>query len=433
MIKVCEMIMKYKIVRFSKMTEKICLIILLKYPVLLFPLVLLVITTAGCNSRGEINDMDMPVFVDIFIAGQEDITGYNDQPYAKFREQNVVVTGSGDIVVIVQGRNKSDWCDRSGQDLWCKISIDNGLTWSEPVLIDAQGEKSIVPNASVYDEETGRILTLYSVVQWPFTDAESRFDWGEVPHYRQYVVHSDDGGYTWSEPRDIFSMVKDPSVIQIFGSGEGIQLQNSKYKGRLIVPGGDFQDPYKRVFAWISYNNGETWRAGQDVPNPHNRITPCENAIVELSDGTLLMNERSHDPGRRWKSYSYDGGETWSPFEMVEDLPDVSCNASIIRVNHKGHDLLLYAGPVGPNPYATEGEYAVDFAWAERRVNGVIFASKDNGQTWSFRRLLVPEKFAYSSLMELADGSIGLFYEANNHHDIKMLKFSLDWLFKCFI
>ncbi len=403
---------------------------------------ILLATSSGCSLKENNDGIDQPLFVDIFVAGQEDITGYNDEPYAKFREQNVVVTNSGSIVTVVQGRNSSDWCDRSGQDLWCKISTDNGLTWSEPVLIDDQGEKSIVPNASVYDKETGRILTLYSVVQWPFTDAESRFDWGEGSeheeywegsHYRQYVVHSDDGGYTWSEPRDISSMVKDPSVIQIFGSGEGIQLKNSEYKGRLIVPGGDFQEPYKRVFAWISDDHGETWQAGNAVPNPHNRITPCENAIVELSDGTLLMNQRSHDPGNRWKSYSSDGGETWSPFEMIEDMPSVSCNASIIRVNHKGTDVLLYAGPVGPNPYTTEGEYAEEFRWAERRVNGVLFASTDNGKTWPFRRVLVPGKFAYSSLVELEDGDIGLFYESNNHHDIRLLKFSLDWLFECLI
>lgn len=386
----------------------------------------------GCSSQKSKGQIDQPVFVDIFIAGKEDITGYNDEPYAKFREQNVVVTGSGSIVTVVQGRNESDWCDRSGQDLWCKISNDDGLTWAEPVLMDEQGEKSIVPNASVYDKKTGRILTLYSVVQWPFTDAESRFD-RKGPEYRQYVIYSDDGGYTWSEPRDISHMTDDPSVLQIFGSGEGIQLEEGDYNGRLVVPGGDFREPYKRVFAWISDDHGETWRTGKAVPNPHNRTTPCENAIVELSDGTLLMNERSHNPGNRWKSYSSDGGESWSPFKMIEDMPSVSCNASIIKITYKGNDVLLYAGPVGPNPYTTEGEYAEEFRWAERRVNGVLFASTDNGKTWPFRRVLVPEKFAYSSLVELADGDIGLFYESNNHHDIRLLKFSLDWLFECFI
>lgn len=406
-----------------------------------FYLFLWFILVAGCNSNKVNGDYELPVFIDIFIAGQEEITGFNDQPYAKFREQNVVVTGKGTTVVVVQGRNESAWCDRSGQDLWCKVSPDNGYTWSDPILMDSQGEKSIVPNATVYDKDRGRLLTLYTVVQWPFTEAPARFPWlGEYhekywagPHHKQYVVHSDDGGYTWSEPRDISHMVDDPSVIQIFGSGEGIMLEKGEYAGRLIVPGGDFQEPYKRVWAWISDDGGDSWRSGNPVPNPQRRVTPCENAIVELEDGSLLMNQRSDQPGKRWEARSVDGGESWSDFRIIEDLPGISCNASVIRVNYQGKDVLLFAGPVGPNPYALDGSYTIEYPWAERRVNGVLFASIDNGKTWPFRRLLVPGWFAYSSLVELADGDIGLVFEANDHHDIRMLRFSLDWLFECFM
>ena len=59
----------------------------------------------------------------------------------------------------------------------------------------------------------------------------------------------------------------------------------------------------------------------------------------------------------------------------------------------------------------------------------IVQADLEGGKTWPFRKLVVPEQFAYSSLMQLADDKIGLFYETNHHKDIKLAKFSLDWLF----
>ena len=246
------------------------------------------------------------------------------------------------------------------------------------------------------------------------------------------MIYSDNEGKTWSEPIEITSMVKADTLPQVFGSGEGIQLKKGKHKGRLVVPGGDFCPPYKRVFAWYSDDHGQTWKTSAPVPNPQKRLTPCENAIVELNDGTLLMNERNQGIGQRWQSRSKDGGETWSPFEPVKDLPSVSCNASIIAVEWQGKEILLYAGPVGPNPNVKNAvaEYAGrKLTSQEKRRNGVVFASFDNGKTWPVRKLVVPDLFAYSSLIKLPDGTIGLFYEANDHKDVKLVKFSLDWLF----
>ncbi|MDH3710759.1 MAG: glycoside hydrolase [Cyclobacteriaceae bacterium] len=367
----------------------------------------------------------------VFEGGKEEMKGHNDIIFPQYREQNVIVTNSGKLVVVVQGRNKSDWSDRSGQDLICKTSIDNGKSWSKPLLMISEGEKSICPNATVYDKTTNRIITLYSVFQWPFTDPEIRKSWEGLKN-REYMIYSDDEGETWSEPHEITQAAKLDSVTQVFGSGEGIQLKHDKYAGRLVVPGGDMLPPNKRVFAWYSDDHGKNWRTSDIVPNTQGRLTPCENAIVELSDGTLLMNERNQGIGHRWKSISQDGGETWSAFEPIVDLPSISCNSGVISVEHNGKEILLYAGPVGPSPDVINAlnEYeGQDLSSQERRRNGVVFASYDQGKTWPFRKLLVPDLFAYSSLVLLPDGNIGLFYESRDHLDINLIRFSRDWLF----
>ena len=143
------------------------------------------------------------------------------------------------------------------------------------------------------------------------------------------------------------------------------------------------------------------------------------------------MNERNSGIGQRWKSKSIDGGATWSPFEPIPDLPSISCNAGIITAQYQGKEILMYAGPVGPNAEVKDAkaEYPKKMKSHEKRQNGVVFVSFDGGETWPFRRLLVPDRFAYSSLVLLPDDNIGLFYETRNHLDIKLLKFSLDWLF----
>jgi sialidase-1 len=386
---------------------------------------------AACSGNG-INKGNDPQTFPVFVEGEEPVLGYNSERYAQFREQNILVTNSGKIVAIVQGRNASRWSDRSGQDLVCKISEDHGESWSEPIMMVSYGVKSICPNAAVYDKETGRIICLYVVFQWPFTDAESRKTWEGLKNL-EYSIYSDDEGLTWSEPREITHMVKADSVVQVYGSGEGIQLSGGPNKGRLIVPGGDFLPPHKRVFAWYSDDHGEIWQSSAVVPNPHERLTPCENSIAELSDGSLLMNERNSVIGQRWQSRSLDGGLTWSAFEPVPDLPSISCNASIIAFDYKKKELLLYAGPVGPDPNVknVKEEYqGKKLSSQEKRQNGVVFASMDGGKTWAHRKLIVPDLFAYSSLMQLADGKIGLFYEARDHKDIMLVKFAVDWIFE---
>ena len=116
----------------------------------------------------------------------------------------------------------------------------------------------------------------------------------------------------------------------------------------------------------------------------------------------------------RTRAFSTDGGLTWSKLANDPALKCVSCNGSLIAARHPkgaGGTGLLSSMPAGP-----------------RRTHGTVYASLDGGKTWPIRRCLVPGAFAYSSLAVLPDGHIGLFYEARNHRDIKLVRFTLAWL-----
>ena len=100
--------------------------------------------------------------VNIVRARTTPVTGVDRAPdcYHQFREGGVVVTSSGRVVFVAQGREESAWSDRSGQDLVCSFSDDNGDTWSPVKLVASAGDFSICPNAVVYDGETHTIHLL---------------------------------------------------------------------------------------------------------------------------------------------------------------------------------------------------------------------------------------------------------------------------------
>lgn len=364
---------------------------------------------------------EFPEPIQIFVAGTEDIQGVANaaRKYPQYREQNVVVTNDGTVVIVCQGRNKSRWSDRSGQDLIVKTSSDSGTTWGKGRLVVTHGLKSICPNAAVYDRDTDRIHVLYNLFMWdyPRVPKDVGGEMGDL-HCRQYVVTSDDEGSTWSEPREISEMVQTRGAVMVVGSGEGIQLDHGPHKGRLIVAGGDFYRG-KKVLCYYSDDHGRTWRRSNVVPHEGEMAWASETKIAELLDGRLVLNSRTFvadgsEQRLRTRAFSNDGGRTWTTLENDPGLKTVSCNGSLIAVAHpKGPDgaILLCSVPVGP-----------------KRTHGTVYVSFDGGHTWPQRKLVVPGAFAYSSLIELPDGNIGLFYESEGYREVCLARFSLPWL-----
>ena len=378
----------------------------------------LILTIAGTPS---IRADEFPEPIPVFVAGAEDIRGVENaaEKYPQYREQNVVVTNSGKLAVLCQGRNKSRWSDRSGQDLVVKTSIDSGQTWSQGRLVVTHGLKSICPNAAVHDHHTNRIHVLYNLFMWDYTSVPNdvRGEMGDL-NCRQYEVTSDDEGATWSRPREISEMVQTHGAVMVVGSGEGIQLQRGPHKGRLIVAGGDFYRG-KKVLCYYSDDHGRTWKRSNVVPHEGEMAWASESKLAELPGGMLVLNSRTFvvdgsEHRLRTRSFSSDGGLSWSALENDPALKTVSCNGSLIAVPHKSGQqgaVLLCSLPAGPN-----------------RTDGTVYISFDGGRTWPQRKLVVPGAFAYSSLIELPDGNLGLFHEGEGYREIRLVRFSLQWL-----
>ena len=347
--------------------------------------------------------------IPVLMQGITEVEGVDEAwgRYAQYREQNIVVTNAGRVVVIAQGRDPSKWSDRSGQDLVVTFSDDSGLTWSEGLLAIEHGDLSVCPNGAVYDAESDTIHVLYSLFLWDFNlDRAGPESVGDGPECKQYQISSSDGGESWTKPRDISdSFPSSKGGVVVFGSGEGIQLKKGPHAGRLVMPGGIQDDWGNRMF--YSDDHGKTWKVGLTAPDEKvkGKNVRLECKVAELPSGRLILNARCTPI--RARAFSDDGGETWSPLELDDGLEAVSCNGSIIAFTGKrsGKDAVLCSYPTGPG-----------------RTHGVVAVSLDGGMTWPVKHMIIDEEFAYSSLLILPDGMVGLFYEARGHKDIVLVR-----------
>ena len=161
-----------------------------------------------------------------------------------------------------------------------------------------------------------------------------------------------------------------------------------------------------------SGDHGRTWQRSEPIRPGCNEIQ-----VVELVDGTLMMNIRSYQPrGLRSISTSTDGGATWTKSWQHKELPEPTCRASFLRyttVEDGGNNRLLFSNP--PNRL-------------DLRAMMTVKVSYDEGKTWPISRLIYKEHSDYSCLTVLPDKSIGIFYGRDRYSKLTFARFTLEWL-----
>lgn len=332
----------------------------------------------------------------VFTAGKE---GYHT-----FRIPALIVTKAGTLLAICEGR-KTGRGDHGDLDLVLKRSTDNGQSWGPLEMIYEEGGTAKVTIGNpcpVVDQSTG-------VIWLPFTrDNDSVF-----------ITSSADDGKTWTKPREITSSTKEPTWNwYATGPGNGIQLERGKLQGRLVIPcdhrvsgnknDKEGWDKAGRSHVIYSDDHGQTWKLGGSTDYAMN-----ECAVVELSDGTLMLNSRSYrGKACRGVSLSKDGGATWEPTTDDPALVESVCQASLIRLSGKQQqqcealDLLLFSNPAVP----------------KGRHHLTVRLSEDGGKTWPKSRLIGEGSSAYSSLAELPSGEISLLYERDDYKHLTFVR-----------
>ncbi|WP_295937973.1 sialidase family protein [uncultured Alistipes sp.] len=327
-----------------------------------------------------------------------DVYKCGDNGYACFRIPALIRAADGTLLAFAEAR-RNGTSDRGDIDLVVRRSQDGGRTWGEMMVIWDDAENTCGNPAPVVVRETGRIVLLAC---WNGgADQEGSIELGKSKNTRRvFSIFSDDHGLTWSEPREITSSVKRPGwTWYATGPCHAIQKVRGPHKGRLVFPANHkWVSPEGTVVSnshlIYSDDRGETWHIGA-VSQPGGN----ESSVVELSNGDLMLNMRHYDPKdlMRLCGVSCDGGETWSRTWEETQLIEPRCQGSILGYSFPGDKpsrTLLFSNPR-----------------SLRRENMSIGVSRDDGRTWSRFVTVWKGRAAYSDMVYLPGGAIGILYE----------------------
>ena len=209
-----------------------------------------------------------------------------------------------------------------------------------------------------------------------------------VAGWKGKMITSNDGGKTWSQPRDLpegfLGPIKNKPVL----------LKN----GTLISPSSTEGDGWKVHFE-MSNDFGKTFTKTPPI-NDGRTMHAIQPSILVHQNGHLqiLCRTQSRALGESW---STDNGKTWSPMGLSM-LPNNNSGIDAVSL-HDGRQLLVY-NHVLPHDTLPRGK-------GERTPLNV--AVSDDGKTWYAALVLEDSpisQYSYPSVIQSSDGLVHIVY-----------------------
>lgn len=322
-----------------------------------------------------------------------------DDGSKSYRIPGLVRSKAGTLIAVYDIRYRHAGDLPADVDVGVSRSKDGGQTW-EPMIVAMDmgndpkfGYDGVGDPAVLVDPRSGRLwlTALWSHGNRAWNGSRAGMTPEETGQFM--ICHSDDDGVTWSKPVNLTSQLKDPSWWLFYnGPGNGIVMKDGTLVFAAQYRAADGK-PWSTLIA--SKDGGETWFAGTGV-----KSDTTEAQLVELADGSLMINCRDNRGGSRTVAVTKDLGKTWQlhPTDR-KALRESTCMASLIAWKHPQHGELLWFS----NPDTTRGRHSM-----------TIKLSTDQGMTWPEKHHLLYDSrngFGYSCLTPVDDQHLGVIYE----------------------
>ena len=272
-------------------------------------------------------------------------------------EGDFVTLNDGQILFVYSHYTGQSTDDHAPAYLAGRYSSDGGKTWTkdDKLILEQEGDMNSM-SISLLRLQDGRIALFY-LRKNSLEDC--------IPLMRT----STDEAKTWSEP---VACITDQLGYYVLNNNRVIQLKNGRLMfavARHKTPSDSVWRSSGKLFSYYSDDNGQTWQAGAEVPNPDGLVTQ-EPGLIELKNGRIMMFVRASG-GVQQLSYSKDKGQTWTPLEPSTIASPLS-PASIARIPKTGDLLLVW-----------NNNSVRDKSWhGGNRTPLTIAVSKDEGKTW---------------------------------------------------
>ncbi len=356
------------------------------------------------------------------IFDRQDLFSRDTGGYAMYRIPGICVAPGGTVLAHAEARTGrgGDW-DKS--DILMRRSFDQGRTW--------EAARKILDHR---EYGAGPLHNFNTIIDREQGIAHALFCFG---YARAFYMRSADDGASFSEPREITAVFEDfrdeyDWGVLAIGLPNGIRLRAS---GRLIVPvwlstSRTRAHRPNRCATIYSDDAGLTWQRGEMIPDV---VPNCnESGIVELADGSVLLNMRNGiGVRRRVISRSRDGISDWSIPQLDAQLLEPTCQGAIFRHSwaDAGGSRILFC-----NPDNLAGEDAKGSSIFRTRKNLTVQLSTDECQSWAFKKVIEPGYAGYSALAVCPDRTVLCLFErgqsvsGNTDDHLTLARFDLDWL-----
>jgi predicted neuraminidase len=193
-------------------------------------------------------------------------------------------------------------------------------------------------------------------------------------------IASTDGGKTWSQPERLPDQIAGPI------KNKPVMLDDGT-----LVCGSSTEDHGWRVHMEFTKDAGETWNR-TEVLCDGKTVQAIQPTILKHSGDQLQILCRARSGGRVLSSWSKDRGQSWSPLELIADLPNPNSGIDAVTLADRRHLLVYNHTPRGRSP-----------------LNVAISA---DGKAWKQVVTLESEsgEYSYPAVIQSSDGKVHITY-----------------------